>query len=809
MNTPTHNNNVNMEEDSLDIKKYIFLILSNWYWFAISIFIGLFISYLVNRYSINVYSIQSSLIIKDDDNTKGFTGAENLIQGLRLVKNTKSVQNEIGVLKSYSLAYKTLTKLDEFNVTYVGVGRRGVVKRELYKTCPFHVVLDSTKDNMLGYPINITILSKEKYLLEIDGNYDIKREMKWGETYNSGPFNFTVKLRNPIQINNYQPGSTFFFTINSINSLANRYKNKVSIDLNDKKGSILIMTTTGFVPEQEADYLNTLMQTYIQMGLDDKNMIAENTIRFIDSQLAEMTDSLRRAEKRLQDFRSANKVINIGKEGTVIYDNVQKLQVEKASAELKSRYYAYLKKYLDGKADLNQIVAPSAMGIEDQQLTEILLQLSQAYLEQETLKLSANPLTPGLNTIAFKLETIRKTLDEKVKSLIDVNKVMLSEINRRMDVFENEMSKIPYTERLLIGFEREFNLINKMYTYLNEKLAEASIAKASNIADNKILDYALPQNATVVKPNRRMVTITGFMVGAMIPFLIIIIIGYFNTTITDIRDIQGKTSVPILGLIGHNGTDSEIPVGLNPKSTLAESFRGLRTNLSYILRDSDKKVVTVTSTISGEGKTFIAGNLAIIIALTGKKVLLVGLDLRKPKMNNLFGITSTNGISTFLIGKDDFNSIILKTTYENLFIAPSGPIPPNPAELIGTVKMDEFIVEAKKQFDYIIIDTPPIAIVTDTLIANRFTDALLFITRFNYTDKEALNLLENLKSKEENSNIALVVNDFTSKRRYGYNYGYSYGFKYGYKYQYDGSNSYYSDNEKPLSFKEKVFRFFS
>jgi len=293
------------------------------------------------------------------------------------------------------------------------------------------------------------------------------------------------------------------------------------------------------------------------------------------------------------------------------------------------------------------------------------------------------------------------------------------------------------------------------------------------------------------------------------PFIIIVLIGFFNTTITDIKDIQGKTSAPILGLIGHNGYETELPVGLNPKSTLAESFRGLRTNLSYILREPDKKVVTVTSTISGEGKTFIASNLAIIIALTGKKVLLVGLDLRKPKMNSIFGITSPIGMSTFLIGKDNFSSIILKTNYDNLFIAPSGPIPPNPAELIGTTRMDEFISEAKKQFDYIIIDTPPIAIVTDTLIANRFTDALLFITRFNYTDREALNLLENLKNSEENSNIALVVNDFTSKRRYGYNYGYSYGFKYGYKYQDYESKEYYTDDENPLTFKQRVFRFFS
>ncbi len=795
------------EEDTLDIKKYLFLVLSNWYWFALSIFVGLFIGYLVNRYSVNVYSIQSTLIVRDDESSKGFTGAENLIQGLKLVKNTKSIQNEIGILKSYSLAYLTISKLEEFNITYIGVGRRGVVKTELYTRSPFMVILDSSKNNNAGYPVNITILSNQKYLVEIDNNYGIKKEGKWGEPFNSEPFNFTLKLRNPDFISNYPIGSKFYFTINTLNSLANSYKSKVSIDLNDKKGSILILTSSGFVPEKEADYLNALMQAYIQMGLDEKNRIAENTISFIDSQLSDMTDSLSRAEKRLQDFRSSNKVINLGKEGTVIYDNVQQLQDERARAELKSRYYAYLKEYLSGKKELKDIVAPSAMGVEDSQLADILSEMSKAYIEQETLKLSANPLTPGLNAYSFKLETLKKTLDEKVKSLTEVNKVIMSEINRRMVDSEKEMSKIPYNERLLIGFEREFNMINKLYTYLNEKRAEAAIAKASNIADNKILDYALPQNATVIKPNRKMIYINGFIAGVMIPLLIIFGLNFLNTKITDLNDIHRVTSAAILGTIGHNKLTEDLPVAINLRSTLAESFRGLRTNLQYILCEPDKKVITVTSTVSGEGKTFIAANMALIIALTGKKVLLVGLDLRKPKLNSVFGINSNNGMSTYLIGKDEFNAVIFKTKYDYLFIAPSGPIPPNPAELIGITRMDDFIAEARKQFDYIIIDTPPVAVVTDTLVVSRLTDALLFIVRFNYSDKEVLNLVENMRISESYKNIALVVNDVVTKRHYGYRYGS--GFKYGYQFPYEYSKEYYDDEESPLTFKDKIIRFFT
>lgn len=812
---PNQNTNQPQEEDNLDIKKIFFQILGNWYWFALSIFVGLFIAYMVNRYSEKIYSVQSSLIVRDDESMKGFTGAENLIQGLRLTKNTKSVQNEIGILKSYTLAYQSLSKLEEFKITYVLVGRRRIVKSDLYTRSPFKVYLDTALNNLQNVPVNVTILSKEKYLLEIAGGHKIKKELHWGEPFNSEGFNFTIKLRNPDKFTEETIGQNLYFTVNNLNILANKYRGKVTVDLNDKKGSILILNTKGSVAEQETDYLNTLMQTYIQKGLDEKNKIAENTINFIDAQLSDMEDSLRRSERSLQEFRSTNKVIDLSREGTIIYEKIRNLQSEKGVAELKGRYYQYLDKYVKEKKELKDIVAPSAMGIDDSQLALILADISRTYLDRITLMQSVSSENPGLNNLDLRLETLRRTLEEKVSSLIEVNNVTISEINRRVADIEKEMIQIPVNERLLIDYEREFNLINKMYSYLLEKRAEAAIAKASNIADNRILDYALPENATIVKPNRKLNYMVGFAAGAIIPLAIILIFSFFNTAITDLKDISRYTSVTLLGTLGHNHFESDLPVAANPKSTLAESFRGLRTNLEYMLRDPGKKVITVTSTVSGEGKTFVAANLAVVLALTGKKVLLVGLDLRKPKLHNLFDVSLQLGLSTYLIGKDKFESVVYKTKYENLFFSPSGPIPPNPAELIGTSRMEEFIETAKGQFDYIVIDTPPVAIVTDALIASRFSNIMLFIVRFNYSDREVLKLVDSIRSSDETKSIALVVNDLTYKKRYGYAYGYGfrYGYQYSYGYQYGYSNSrngeYYSDDRPPLTWKDKIFRLFS
>jgi capsular exopolysaccharide synthesis family protein len=356
-----------------------------------------------------------------------------------------------------------------------------------------------------------------------------------------------------------------------------------------------------------------------------------------------------------------------------------------------------------------------------------------------------------------------------------------------------------------------------MYTYLQEKRAEAAIAQASNIADNKILDYALAQNATMLKPKKSLNYLIGLMAGLAIPFIILLLLDFLNDKIVDLKEISKKTRVPVIGTLGHNRYQSELMVLDKPKSTLTESFRGLRTNLQYLLREPDKKVISVSSTIVGEGKTFTAVNLAAIIAVTGKKALLIGLDLRKPRLHRLVGYTGSIGISTYLIGQNDEKEIVFPSLVDNLFFAPSGPIPPNPAELLGSNRMEEFIIWAKNNFDFIVIDSPPVAIVSDAFLIARFTDANLFVLRFGYSSKEVLSLLNDIYKHHEIRNLAIVVNDFQPKRGYGYSYGYtySYGYSYGYGYKhgygygtYTGSG-YYSDEDEPrLSWKERIKRLF-
>ncbi|SDB81097.1 tyrosine-protein kinase [Williamwhitmania taraxaci] len=801
------------EEEQLDIKRLLFRVIANWYWFAITVFAGLFIAYLVNRYSEQVYNVSASLIVKDDDNSKAFTGAENMIQSLRLVKNTKSIQNEIGVLQSYSMAYQVVKELDEFRVTYVLVGRRGIKESRLYQSAPFKVLIDTTGRNIPNYPVYVKMISNERYLLEIDDGMGVKQEMRFGELFKNSAFCFRIQRLQNFSGSDNNLGVRYYFKVNSINALANTYKGKVSISLNDKKGSILTLSSSGFVAEQEAAYLNKLMEVYIRKGLEDKNKIAANTVNFIDSQLDNMTDSLRRAEQRLQDFRSNNRVINISREGEILFGRIREFQIDQGAFELKGRYYAYLKKYLSSRSDLNQLVAPSAMGVDDTQLSSLLGEISQTYIAREEMRASVKNGNPGLEQLNIRLENLRNSLTEKVESLIAVNKVAQEDVLQRLNKVEGEIVKLPGNERQLIGFEREFNLLEKMYNYLQEKRAEAAIAKASNIADNKVLDYAMPENASIIKPKRSFNYLIGMFIGALLPLAFIFLLDFFNDKLTDIKEIASKTTVPVIGTMGHNRYEAEIPVISKPKSTLAESFRGLRTNLQYLLRNPEQKVIAVTSTLSSEGKTFTAVNLAAIMAMAGNRVLLMGLDLRKPKIQKMLNVVYSEGISTYLIGKSTLEQVVKNTPTPNLFFAPSGPIPPNPSELLGSQKMDEFMNWAREHYDYIVVDTPPVAIVTDALLIARFADANLFVVRFGYSSKEVLKLVEDIYKHKEIRNLAIVVNDFQPKRGYGYGYTYKYSYGYSYSYSYGYGNKdksgYYSDEDEPkLTFKEQVKRWF-
>ncbi|MDR1153930.1 MAG: polysaccharide biosynthesis tyrosine autokinase [Bacteroidales bacterium] len=775
-------------EEGFDIKKLLNKVLSRWYWFVLSVSVAYSVAWFMNRYAVPMYSASASLIINEEKKST----AELLVNVLDRYSPRKNIENEIAVIKSYSMAAKALKELD-FATGYYITGR--VRESILYPNSPFKVIPDSILT--YGTRVEVTFLPNDQCQITIGEK--ACSPFRIGEKHKSSIGEFTIVRSKGVSQNDLLD-KKFFFIIRNFNSLVNQYRGKVTVTPNDKRGSVLGLSSSGESAQKEADYLNTLMDVYIQNGLDEKNQTSTNAIQFIDQQLGYVTDSLKRTEDVLQSFRMSNKLLNLSQEGSAVFDRLTGLQSERFALTTQLNYYDYLKEYMGNDRNFGQVVAPSIIGIADPLLNSLVNKLVELGTQKTRLVHGGDPENNPLVKIAdVQINSVLGSLRENVKQLITTANLSMKDVNDRISQVERELVKLPATERQLLNIQREYNVNNETYNFLLKKRADAAISKASNVADNKVLDYAMSQNAIQISPKRSRNIMIAVALGILIPLALIFIIDFFNQIINDLQEIKTVTDVPVVGMIGHNDKDSEVPVAENPASPLSESFRALRTNLHYILRDKSNKVINVTSTVSGEGKTFISINLATIIAHSGKKALLMGLDLRKPKINQIFNIDNHDGISTYLIGDSKYEDIIHSTNISNLYIAPSGPVPPNPAELIDTPEMKQLVEKVSDEFDFIVIDTPPVAVVVDSLLLAQFSDVNIFVVRQNYSSKDSLLLANDLHQRPEIKGLGLVVNDIHRGSSYGLG-KYRYSYNYGYGYNYSGYGNYYSgymEEDKP------------
>lgn len=788
-NYPPNYNSYNPElsdvDDGLDFKRYFSLFISNWYWFAIALFISFSIAYGINRWSEEIFTVSSSLLIKDEESSGELRGAEQFIPGGGVFSSRQKLQNETGILKSFSLNYDVITELPEFWVTYTGVGKRGIAEQKLYKNAPFRVVFDSLHHQRKGQRIDIKIFSLDEFTLTIGES--VEKRMKFGERHQDQFYDFTILTRDGY-VFNPNNSNKYYFRFESPEALANIYRSKLSLSPIVEEASLITLSTRGFSAQQEADYLNQLMQVYIEKGLELKNITADSTIAFINEQLVFIADSLRQAEGRLENFRLNNELMDLSSEALLLQNKMERLENEKYNIEFEKKYYEYLLDYINSRDGSGEIISPSLVGINDQTLSRLVNDLALLQKQKQQISFSLRKELPAVNLLESQTEEVKSSLLENVENSFRNFTELIKDIDDRIVLVEKEIRKLPGTERQLINIQRKFDLNNTVYNYLLEKRAEAGIAKASNVPDNRIIDEAYTFNMSRIAPKERQNQMMALVLGLLIPAALLIVLDLLNNKIMDRKDIEKATDIPLLGFIGHSTVKSEIPVTDNPGSTLTESFRSIRTRLKYFSGANNSKVIAITSTISGEGKTFISVNIAAITAMLDKKVLLVGLDLRKPKLHRILEMGNGIGLSSYLIGEYEFNEIVFKTKIDNLFFCPSGPVPPNPAELIDSELMVKFFEKARKEYDFIFVDTPPVAVVTDTLLLAAHIDINLFVVRQRYSSKATLELINDFKEQGELKNLAILVNDINLSGYYGY--GLRYGNAMGYRGYYYGYNLY-------------------
>lgn len=779
MNTSNYSPETN-DQDSVDIRSFVFRYLPYWGYFVASILLFLLLAFMINKLSSPVFRVHSKVLISDP--SKGLN--QNLLLGeLGTFVTRTGFHDQIIILQSQSMIDSVL-KNHNFHIQYfeerniLGMHR----SKELYLDAPFRVLYKENASKA-GYNTQVYLSIENETHFRLMENSDLliqEQLFPFGVQFVTDSIKFTI-----YRSESFEPEKdtdrSFSFLIRDRAVLAREYSNRLTVAPHNRDAWILDIFFEATHLQRAKDFVNTLTTYFVADGLREKNMAALHSIRFIDEQIMIATDSLFQAETSLEQFRQERQLADVSLLATQLMQELQVLDQQKSLEMVKNQYYDYLIAYLESDQDFTQVFGPSAMGIEDMLLNQLITEMARLYSERARLLLSTTERSPVILSIDQKIAQAKSTLEENLRSIRSASQILLNDLNRRIAQIEGRIAQLPQTERELLSIQRRFNLNDATFNFLLEKRAEAGIAMASNVADNKVIDQA--RYYALVSPKSIRNYAIALFLGAFVPFVFLLLKDFFNTRITNKKEISDAVNFPMVGLIPMavlNGHPSllEHSVLDNPRSHLSEAFRTLRVNLQFILRGSGCKILTITSTDKGEGKTFTSKNLASITSLAGKKTVLIGADMRKAGQKFGLAEKSEPGLSSFLAEAAGIKDILQKVSgIENLYIITPGPVPPNPAELLESKRMPLLLEELKKEFDFIVIDTPPVGVVPDAIAVMKLSDSTLYVFRQHVTQRTALEFVRDFTVKADLPSLCILLNGVDANTFvYGTGYGYGYGY---------------------------------
>jgi capsular exopolysaccharide synthesis family protein len=782
------------EQVGFDFKVFLLKILSHWKWFLASLIIAFFVAHYLNVRQKNIYELDSYVTIKEENNPF-FTS------NMSLVFNWGGVSDKVNlVVTTFKSRTHNEKVVDQLKSYIVYQKQYKYYVKDIYKKSPFVFEMDKNKPQLINQPIEIKIIDNEQFVLKLDIKdkkatlYDYIK--KKPQTFNIKSFSQSFRFGEDISLpflsgkfilkQPYQPDSNYYLLLKDYNKAVTHYKENLSVKTKDKNSSILVLKLQGNNKQKLADYLNTTTSLLQAQILNDKNKFAINTIAFIDSTLQFIQKDLNIATKELKKFISNKTVLNLDDPTSKLYEKISGFDVKKNTIVQKKLYYEQLLNYLKNKKNYEDLPAPTVVGIEDPTIVPKVVKITQlAITRKQELTNFKEDATP-IKRIDLEIEALRKSLLETVElALLNLNQE-LNLVNKNIKILETQINKLPEEKQVLLSLRRKYELKQEIYNTLLQKRNEASIVKASNVSDLKIIDNARDVGQSPVAPNRKMNYLIALLAGLLLPALVIFILYLLDNKIHDISDVEELTDVPLLGQVFHHDKKGNLPVKDYPQGIVTESFRSLRSALRFMLpREKKSHTILITSSVSGEGKTFVSTNLSLIQASGNKKTVILEFDLRKPKFKTYFNEASHNhsGLSHYLSGNANINDIIVHTDIPNLDLILSGSIPPNPSELILTEYTNKLFNELSERYEQVIIDSPPLGLVSDALELQKFADVTIFIVRENYSLKSFVKDIDERYKKSEQKSIAIIYNDFKVNllKKYGYskNYGYKYGYGYG------------------------------
>lgn len=778
-----YNTHKNDNGELFDIRRTIYVVLRYWY---LILFIGLTgfgTAYIYNLYREKPYIVESKIIVPKSINEMDFQGVFNLQSG---ISGSSSVSNEVEILKSYKINQRVAEKLN-WRVFWYKAG--DFVWEGMFDKTPFIVIENGTNQNTEDVEVYVTIIDQSTVNIRIDGNTffknrkipsEISKNIQYGVQFKNEYFNFTLLLK-PGELP--EPASKYYFVFRSAGEVASNYRNSLNVKQITEQNEVVQLTLTTLDQQRGIDYLNMLVNEYMDFKLEQKTESHKKSIEFINQQLTGITDSLVISEINFTNFKSKNQLINLSTQGNIVLQMLNDIELEKNNYQMQLEYLNNLLQYIEVESDISKIFSPSVVGISDNSFVTLVQKLIDLFRNREIMAYTARENNPQLIMLNQEIIQVRKLLHENLINLIANTNNNLFMINKRLSQTKTELNRLPEKEQKLVNIQREYQMTNEIYTFLLQKKAETEISLVSTTIDVNFVDKASYYSSKLLGKTDFSIYILGMIIGIMIPVFIIIIFDITDNKVKSKIDIQKKSTIPILGSIVHGQKNDYMYVSNEPASLIAESFRTIRTNIKYFLHNPDEKIIGINSATSGEGKTFTAINLSTVLAMNEKRILLIGCDLRKPKLSRVFNLPSNVGLSTFLININTLSEVIFNTEVENLYVLPAGPVPPNPLEMLEKKEFSELITWAKTNFDYVILDNAPSYLISDGIIAAKNCDMNIFVVRAGKTINGMIENINVVAASSELEKPCFVINDLSMA-----NYGYSY--KLNYKYDYKTNYSY-------------------
>ena len=785
-------------EEQINIQQIIFRYLIHWPWFVVSVIICMIGAWVYLFTTTPIYNISATVLIKDDEKGGGASmGSELEKMGLDgFMSSSKNVDNEIEVLRSKSLAREVVNQLSLY-VTY----RDGDAfpEKELYRNSPVLVSLTPQEAEKLPktMEVGMTLLPTGGMNVQImvgDKEYN-KQFDKLPAVFptDEGTVAFFENKDTLAIVQSEEKAEERHITafINRPMAVAKGYTNALSIAPTSKTTSVVIVSLKNSNRRRGVDFINQLLMMYNINANNDKNEVAQKTAEFINERIGIISKELGSTEQDLENFKRSAGITDLTSEAQIALTGNAEYEKKRVENQTQINLVMDLYRYMKGN---EYEVLPSNVGLQDAALAGAIDRYNEMLVERKRLLRTStenNPTIVNLDTSIRAMQSnVQATLDATLKGLQITKDDLAREANRYL----RRISDAPTQERQFVSIARQQEIKAGLYLMLLQKREENAITLAATANNAKIIDEALADD-NPVSPKRMIIYLAALIAGIGLPVGIIYSIGLTKLKIEGRFDVEKLTSVPIVGDIPlTDEKQGAIAVFENQNNLMSETFRNIRTNLQFML-ENDKKVILVTSTVSGEGKSFISGNLAISLSLLGKKVVIVGLDIRKPGLNKVFNLPRKEvGITQYLANpeKNLMDLVQLSDVSKNLYILPGGTVPPNPTELLARDGLDKAIETLKKNFDYVILDTAPVGMVTDTLLIGRVADLSVYVCRADYTHKNEYTLINELAEKDKLPSLCTVINGLDLKRRkYGYYYGYGkygkyygYGKRYGYGYGY-------------------------